>query len=279
MTALGAMRSSSQGLAAEMCWSPRRLAKALREGLREGLMEHNEKACFLAVPNFLKYNSPESPNVVKAWKSSLDLIPECDLKVALLHRVKVFAEGLPEGFTKALPEAFAKSMPYPEPEPEPEQEHSPSSPSSPSLKKDSTKTSKTASAARAREAPDPAKGCDRISNHWNSHDALTQHKSLTPKMRSSIRARLKADYTATDLCRAITRYAELCQEERAPGHNQWGLHQLISRDQGVWIDRMLDPKYRGIQNIRPPPGHTKRSQQNVKNAEDWVNRRKQNERK
>ena len=97
-------------------------------------------------------------------------------------------------------------------------------------------------------------------------------------MRSSIRARLKAGHSEGDLCRAISRYAELCQQEQAPGHNQWGLHQLISRDQGVWIDRMLDPKYRGIQNSRPPPGHTQRSQQNVENVQDWVTRREQHER-
>ena len=97
-------------------------------------------------------------------------------------------------------------------------------------------------------------------------------------MRASIKARLKAGHSDGDLCRSITRYAELCQQERAPGYNQWGLHQLMSRGEGAWIDQMLDPAYQGIQNIRPPPGHTKRSEQNVKNAEDWVKRRTQHER-
>ena len=129
---------------------------------------------------------------------------------------------------------------------------------------------------RARAASDP---CGRIFKHWNSHDALTQHKSLTAKMRSSIQARLKAGHSEGDLCRAISRYAQLCQQEQAPGHNQWGLHQLMSRDEGAWIDRMLNPKYRGIESSRPPPGHTQQSQQNVENVQDWVTRREQHERK
>ena len=154
------------------------------------------------------------------------------------------------------------------PDQDQEQEHSTSSTSSPSLKKDSTKT-KTASAVRAREAP------DRIFKHWNSHDALTRHRSLTNAMRASIKARLQAGHSEEDLCRAISRYAELCQQGQAPGHNQWGLHELISREQGVWIDRMLDPKYRGIQSSRPPPGHSDVSYHNAQVGQDWLRKKRQ----
>ena len=126
--------------------------------------------------------------------------------------------------------------------------------------------------ARASEASDP---CARIFKHWNSHDALTQHKSLTAKMRSSIQARLKAGHSEGDLCRAISRYAQLCQQERAPGHNQWGLHQLMSRDEGAWIDRMLNPKYRGIESSRPPPGHSDVSYHNAQVGQDWLRKKRQ----
>jgi hypothetical protein len=74
------------------------------------MAKHDGKACLMVLPNFLKYNRPESPNVVKAWGDSLDLLPECDLKTELITRVKAFAE--------ALPEAFAKTMPYQEQEQE-----------------------------------------------------------------------------------------------------------------------------------------------------------------
>lgn len=126
MTALGAMRTSLPGLAAELGWLPERLSEAFAEGLAKGLLEHDERASCVALPNFVKYNLPESPNVVKAWVNSLDLIPECELKDKTIQRAKGFALGLSEGFRKALPEAFSKSMPktmaYQEQEQEPEQE-------------------------------------------------------------------------------------------------------------------------------------------------------------
>lgn len=124
MTALGAMRATISGLAEELGWDAERFRKAFAEAFAKGMAEHDQKACLIALPNFIKYNLPESPNVVKAWTSSLDLLPECSLKNRVIVRSKAFAEGLSEAFAKALPEAFAKGMPYQEPEPEQEQEQS-----------------------------------------------------------------------------------------------------------------------------------------------------------
>ena len=122
MTALGAMRATVSGLAEELGWELKAFREAFQEVLSEGMAEHNQKACFLSLPNFLKYNPPESPNVVKAWIGAIDLLPECEQKTLVLQRSKAFAEGLSEGFAKALPEAFAKGMPYQEQEQEREQE-------------------------------------------------------------------------------------------------------------------------------------------------------------
>ena len=85
-----------------------------------------------------------------------------------------------------------------------------------------------------------------IWNHWNTFDALTSHHALTEQTAASINARLKAGYSEADLCKAITRYAELCQQGSAPGHNHWSLALLMSREEGGWIDKMLDPHYEGI---------------------------------
>ena len=122
MTALGAMRASMGGLAADLDWTTERLSKAFAEALVKGLAKHDAKACFVWLPNFLKYNRPESPNVVISWSKALDLLPECLLKYELIKAVKAFTEGLPEGFAKALPEDFRKSMPNQEQEQEQEQE-------------------------------------------------------------------------------------------------------------------------------------------------------------
>jgi len=58
------------------------------------------------VPNFLKYNRPESPNVVRAWPHAFDLLPECELKVQLFERLQGFVKGLSKGFREAFRESF-----------------------------------------------------------------------------------------------------------------------------------------------------------------------------
>ncbi len=129
MTSLGAMRATPGGLAEELGWSPEAFREAFREAFAKGMAEHDEEARMIALPNFIRYNPPESPNVIKAWLGALDLLPECSLKTRVIARAKAFAEGLGEAFREALPEAFAKGMPYPEQEQEQEQkiEKAPSS--------------------------------------------------------------------------------------------------------------------------------------------------------
>lgn len=122
MTSLGAMRATLSGLAEELAWEPEAFRGAFAEVLSKGMAEHDKKACLVALPNFLKYNPPESPNVVKAWVSAIDLLPECGLKIRVIAGAGDFAKGLSQGFGEALPEVFAKAMPIQEQEQEQEQE-------------------------------------------------------------------------------------------------------------------------------------------------------------
>ncbi|MGO4643242.1 hypothetical protein AB4Z43_32960 [Mesorhizobium sp. 2RAF45] len=129
MTALGAMRATLPGLAAELEWPPEGFRQAFGEALSKGMAEHDEKGSVIALPNFLKYNQPESPNVVKAWAACLDLIPEGDLKTLTIQRAKAFLKGKTKAFTEALPKAFAEALakPMPNQEQEQEQEQEPNS--------------------------------------------------------------------------------------------------------------------------------------------------------
>ncbi|GGD57993.1 hypothetical protein [Pseudoxanthomonas indica] len=127
MTALGAMRATVPGLAAEMKWTPEAFGEAFGEACSKGMAEHDESACLIALPNFLRYNPPESPNVVKAWVGAIDLLPECRLKTIVLQRAGAFAGGMSEAFGKAFAEAFPKAMANQEQEKEQEQEKSLSS--------------------------------------------------------------------------------------------------------------------------------------------------------
>jgi hypothetical protein len=105
---LGAMRATEAGLAAELEMPAEGFREAFGEALSKALVKHDSRASFLWLPNFLKYNKPESPNVVRSWPNAFDLIPECDFKYQLFEQLKDFIEGLSEAFPKAFDEAFPK---------------------------------------------------------------------------------------------------------------------------------------------------------------------------
>lgn len=111
MTALGAMRETIPGLASEYGISEEAFREAFQEASQKGMVEIDEVASFICLPKFIFYNKPESPNVLISWASVIDLLPECDLRIKHLQRVKAFAEGLPKGFTEVLPEAFTEALP------------------------------------------------------------------------------------------------------------------------------------------------------------------------
>lgn len=127
LTSLGAMRATPLGLACELGWTEKEFRKAFGELLRKPFLKVCESASFIGIPNFIKYNPPENPNVIKSWASALDYIPECDLKYELMQYVKAFAIPFGKAFVEALPKAFdepfRKGMPNHEHEQEHEQEH------------------------------------------------------------------------------------------------------------------------------------------------------------
>ena len=130
MTMLGAMRATRSGMAEELGLTPKAFAEAFGEALSKGLLMYDERGFLVFAKNFLKYNQPESPNVVKAWAEALDLLPECPLKNEVIltaksfvfNRSKAFQEALPEAFLEALPQALPKGMANQEQEQEQEQE-------------------------------------------------------------------------------------------------------------------------------------------------------------
>ena len=127
-TSLGAMRASVPGLAAEKRWKLPRFERAFGDIEALDMLRHDPEASLVWLPKFLKHNPPENPNVVKSWMASLELLPECQMKLELINCVKEFVEGLQEGFREALPEPFRKGMPIQEQEQEQEHKEEPASP-------------------------------------------------------------------------------------------------------------------------------------------------------
>jgi len=108
MTSVGAMRATLPGLAAEKKWELERFRKAFEEGFQKGMILMDEEASFIVFPNFLYYNGPENPNVVKAWAKALKKLPECDLKTQLIEHIKEFLKGYSEPFQTAFHEELDK---------------------------------------------------------------------------------------------------------------------------------------------------------------------------
>ena len=109
MTMLGAMKTTSVSLAADRRWQPRRLEKALGEVTRSGMASFNDVDRLLILPNFLRYNPPASPNVVRSWAAGFDKLPPCVAKNGVAALSQAFLKDFSEGFRKAFPEDMAKA--------------------------------------------------------------------------------------------------------------------------------------------------------------------------
>ncbi len=126
MTSLGGMRATKPGIGSELGWKPERTAKAFNEPLSKGMVWIDESAACLILPNFIKHNPPENPNVVTSWGSMFDQIPECQIRLNLLRIILSYGESLEDKMLEAfervsarLSNLVATPFPFPEPFPEP----------------------------------------------------------------------------------------------------------------------------------------------------------------
>lgn len=101
---LGMLRSRSVALAMELGWHPDVMSDAILTLCRMDLLMVDDKAGFIFIPNFLKYNPPNGPNAVKGWAGLIDLMPECDLLSRALVYLKPTIFGLSEGVRSAIPD-------------------------------------------------------------------------------------------------------------------------------------------------------------------------------
>lgn len=154
LTMLGAMRTSVPGLAAEIGMDLRKFTVAFDSLVSAAMVRFDKEASFLLLPNFMRHNKPENPNVVKHWPEVFEALPECGLRAELADKLANLMETLPESFrdafakscdissgrvTATLPEEVPEELPHvftqpfpkqeqeQEQEPEPEQEQEQSS--------------------------------------------------------------------------------------------------------------------------------------------------------
>ena len=107
---LGMLRSRSVALAMELGWHPDVMSDAILMLCQMGMLMVDDKAGFIFIPNFLKYNPPNGPNAVKGWEGLLDQMPECDLLDHAISSLKPFVDGLSEGLRNAIPNDIKDAM-------------------------------------------------------------------------------------------------------------------------------------------------------------------------
>lgn len=76
LTMLGMLRTKKEAIFYERGWDVSACRSVWSTLCQLGLIVYDEVG-LVWIPNFLKYNEPESPSVVKSWRHVLDLLPEC----------------------------------------------------------------------------------------------------------------------------------------------------------------------------------------------------------
>jgi hypothetical protein len=99
-------------LAEALGWSIEAFRESFQELSREGLVKADFEARLLWIPNAIRYNQPENPNVVKGWQCSWDELPECALKreawEVLREQLSARGSDWVNAFVGACPEPSAK---------------------------------------------------------------------------------------------------------------------------------------------------------------------------
>lgn len=118
----GLFQAGEAQLAEALMWPVKGFRSAWLEIEALGMARADWQARVVWLPKAIYYNVPESPNVVRGWRHSLDEIPACALKGEALFRLHAYLKGLGEAFAKAFGEAFGEGSAFPSPNQEQEQE-------------------------------------------------------------------------------------------------------------------------------------------------------------
>ncbi len=104
----GLYRAGAGAMAEELGWSLAGFRRALEEVIAQDLVKADLKARVIFIGNAIKYNKPQSPNVVRSWAMHWDEIPECPLKNEAYYTLQSFVQGLGKAFALAFDEVLSK---------------------------------------------------------------------------------------------------------------------------------------------------------------------------
>jgi hypothetical protein len=100
-------------MAEELGWPQEAFDKAFQEIFSLGMAIADWHARLVWIPNAIKCNLPQSPNVITSWAIPWQLIPECQLKLEAHDGLKSVICSLDESFMKAFEKACPKPCALP----------------------------------------------------------------------------------------------------------------------------------------------------------------------
>lgn len=100
----GLFRAGRAGMAEELNWPIEAFDEAFREVFEQGMAKADFDARLVWLPRAIKYNKPESPNVVRSWRTELDLLPECDMKREAIKDIRECLHELGPPYVEAFNE-------------------------------------------------------------------------------------------------------------------------------------------------------------------------------
>ena len=90
----GLFKARRGGIAEELAWTLEAFDAAFNEIASQQMAEADWQAGVVWIPNAIKCNPPQSPNVITAWRKEWPLIPECDLKTKALEAMRLAVSEL-----------------------------------------------------------------------------------------------------------------------------------------------------------------------------------------
>jgi len=108
---LGAIRMHLSSAAEELKMPKKALIGAIKPAVKQKMLFVNDKKPVIWLPNYLRYNPPESINAAKALFTQFQSLPDCTIKWVVLAHVLAFGEALPQAFREALKQAFGEALP------------------------------------------------------------------------------------------------------------------------------------------------------------------------
>lgn len=106
----GLFTAGEAGMAETLGWPLPGFRRSWQEIESRGMAQADWRARVVWLPNAIRHNQPENPNVVTGWRHVLDDIPECALKRRAMLDLGVFVKGLGEPFEQAYRKVYQQGL-------------------------------------------------------------------------------------------------------------------------------------------------------------------------